>query len=127
MARSTMEVTFLGTQKTEMEGAKYVKVFYGDEPDGKTEHGLSIIGMAAADDYADEVFAAGAHFQPMEMVRITFDVDRGGQNKGKNLALHIESAKPRQAPSSGGNRAQSQAQPTTPAAADKTTSEQPKS
>ena len=25
MARSTMEVAFLGTQKTEMEGAKYVK------------------------------------------------------------------------------------------------------
>lgn len=93
MARSTMEVAFLGTQKTEMEGAKYVKVFYGDEPDGKTEHGLSIIGMAVADDFADEVFAAGANFEPLEMVRITFEVDRGGQNKGKNLALHIESAK----------------------------------
>jgi hypothetical protein len=91
-----MEVVFLGTQKTEMEGAKYVKVFYGDEPDGKTEHGLSIIGMAVADDHADEVFAAGAHFEPLEMVRITFEVDRGGQNKGKNLALHIESAKPRE-------------------------------
>ncbi|WP_373387580.1 hypothetical protein [Pseudomonas alcaligenes] len=96
MARSTMEVAFLGTQKTEMEGAKYVKVFYGDEPDGKTEHGLSIIGMAVADDHADEVFAAGAHFEPLEMVRITFEVDRGGQNKGKNLALHIESVKPRE-------------------------------
>jgi hypothetical protein len=79
-----------------MEGAKYVKVFYGDEPDGKTEHGLSIIGMAVADDFADEVFASGAQFSPLEMVRITFEVDRGGQNKGKNLALHIESAKPRQ-------------------------------
>jgi hypothetical protein len=96
MALSVMEVVFLGTQKTEMEGAKYVKVFYGDEPDGKTEHGLSIIGMAVADDHADEVFAAGAHFEPLEMVRITFEVDRGGQNKGKNLALHIESAKPRE-------------------------------
>ena len=106
MARSVMEVVFLGTQKTEMEGAKYVKVFYGDEPDGKTEHGLSIIGMAVADDHADEVFAAGAHFEPLEMVRITFEVDRGGQNKGKNLALHIESAKP---------RATTQANPQTPA------------
>ena len=95
MARSTMEVAFLGTQKTEMEGAKYVKVFYGDEPDGKTEHGLSIIGMAVADDVADEVFAAGAQFAPLETVRITFDVARGGQNKGKNLCLHIESAKPK--------------------------------
>ena len=95
MARSTMEVAFLGTQKTEMEGAKYVKVFYGDEPDGKTEHGLSIIGMAVADDVADEVFAAGAQFAPLEMVRVTFDVARGGQNKGKNLCLHIEAVKPK--------------------------------
>lgn len=95
MARSTMEVAFLGTQKTEMEGAKYVKVFYGDEPDGKTEHGLSIIGMAVADDVADEVFAAGAQFSPLETVRLTFDVARGGQNKGKNLCLHIEAVKPR--------------------------------
>jgi len=90
-----MEVAFLGTQKTEMEGAKYVKVFYGDEPDGKTEHGLSIIGMAVADDVADEVFAAGAQFAPLEMVRVTFDVARGGQNKGKNLCLHVEPIKGR--------------------------------
>ena len=48
MARSTMEVAFLGTQRFDGEaGQKYIKVFYGDEPDGKTEHGLSIIGMAA--------------------------------------------------------------------------------
>ncbi len=95
MARSTMEVAFLGTQKTEMEGAKYVKVFYGDEPDGKSEHGLSIIGMAVADDVADEVFSAGSQFSPLETVRLTFDVARGGQNKGKNLCLHIEAVKPR--------------------------------
>ncbi|GAA6132803.1 hypothetical protein [Halopseudomonas sabulinigri] len=93
MARSIMEVAFLGTQKTEMEGAKYVKVFYGDEPDGKTEHGLSIIGMAVADDAADEVFMAGGKFAPLEKVRLTFDVARGGQNKGKNLCLHIEAVK----------------------------------
>jgi len=90
-----MEVAFLGTQKTEMEGAKYVKVFYGDEPDGKTEHGLSIIGMAVADEVADEVFAAGANLSPLETVRISFEVARGGQNKGKNLALHIEPVKAR--------------------------------
>ncbi len=90
MARSTMEVAFLGTQMTQVDDAKYAKIFYGDEPDGKTEHGLSIIGMAISDDAADEVFAAGAHFDPLQKVRITFDVARGGQNKGKNLALHIE-------------------------------------
>lgn len=96
MARSTMEVAFLGTQRFDGEnGQKYIKVFYGDEPDGKTEHGLAIIGMSAADDVAEEVFAAGKTFEPLELVRITFDIARGGQNKGKNLALHIESVNPR--------------------------------
>lgn len=90
MARSTMEVAFLGTQMTQVDDAKYAKIFYGDDPDGKSEHGLSIIGMAIAEDVADEVFAAGAHFDPLQKVRITFDVARGGQNKGKNLALHLE-------------------------------------
>lgn len=91
MARSTMEVAFLGTQRFDGEnGQKYIKVFYGDEPDGKTEHGLSIIGMAADDDVADEIFHAGSKFEPLQLVRITFDVARGGQNKGKNLALHME-------------------------------------
>ena len=98
MARSTMEVAFLGTQRFDGEnGQKYIKVFYGDEPDGKTEHGLSIIGMAISEDAADEVFNAGSQFEPLQLVRITFDVARGGQNKGKNLALHIEAVDPKPA------------------------------
>src|SRR6218665_1666015 len=94
MARSTMEVAFLGTQRFEGEAGKYIKIFYGDEPDGKTEHGLSIIGMSAADEVADEIFASGTQFEPLQLVRITFEVARGGQNKGKNLALHIEAVTP---------------------------------
>ena len=91
MARSVMEVAFLGTQRFDGENSqKYIKIFYGDEPDGKTEHGLSIIGMAADDDTAEEIFAASSQFEPLQLVRITFDVARGGQNKGKNLALYIE-------------------------------------
>ena len=96
MARSTMEVAFLGTQRFDGEnGQKYIKVFYGDEPDGKTEHGLSIIGMSAEEDAAEEIFVAGTQFEPLQLVRITFDVARGGQNKGKNLALHIEAVGPK--------------------------------
>jgi hypothetical protein len=112
MARSTMEVAFLGTQMTQVEDTKYAKVFYGDEPDGKTEHGLSIIGMAIAEDAADEVFAAGAQFAPLELVRITFDVARGGQNKGKNLALHIEAVNPKPQTKPAPQAGQQQAKPT---------------
>ncbi|SIQ73509.1 hypothetical protein [Aquipseudomonas alcaligenes] len=96
MARSTMEVAFLGVQKTEVEGTRYVKLFYGDEPDGKTEHGLSIIAMGVVEEAIDEVFASCASLAPLETIRITFDVARGGKNLGKNLALHIEPAKPRE-------------------------------
>lgn len=96
MARSVMEVAFLGTQRFDGEnGQKYIKIWYGEEADGKTEHGLAVIQMAAADEVAEEVFAAGKNFEPLEAVRITFDIARGGQNKGKNLALHIEAANPR--------------------------------
>jgi len=58
MARSTMEVAFLGTQMTQVEDTKYAKVFYGDEPDGKTEHGLSIMAWPSPKTPADEVFAS---------------------------------------------------------------------
>ncbi|OEC35173.1 hypothetical protein SAMN05216600_116110 [Pseudomonas cuatrocienegasensis] len=118
MARSTMEVAFLGTQMTQVEDTKYAKVFYGDEPDGKTEHGLSIIGMAIAEDAADEVFNAGSKFEPLQLVRITFDVARGGQNKGKNLALHIEAVdtKPARPQTQAPNPAQRQATPAPDAA-----------
>jgi hypothetical protein len=66
MARSTMEVAFLGTQKLAFSQngteVKIVKVFYGDEPDGQTENGLSIVSMDVPLEVADEVFASGANF-----------------------------------------------------------------
>lgn len=95
MARSTMEVAFLSTQKLAFSqngnDVKIVKVFYGDEPDGETENGLSIVSMDVPLEVADEVFAAGAKFDPLEKVRITFEVARAGKQKGNNRCLHIES------------------------------------
>jgi len=97
MARSTMEVAFLSTQKLEFTGSnghvKQVKVFYGDEPDGETENGLSIVSMDVPPEVADEIFAAGANIAPLEQVRITFEVARAGKQKGNNLCLHIEPVK----------------------------------
>jgi len=99
MARSTMEVAFLGTQKLAFNqngtDVKIVKVFYGDEPDGITENGLSIVSMDVPADVADEVFASGAQFAPLETVRITFEVARAGKQKGNNLAVHIEAVNPK--------------------------------
>ncbi|WP_061242123.1 hypothetical protein [Ectopseudomonas composti] len=98
MARSTMEVAFLGTQKLAFnqngQDVRVYKVFYGDEPDGVTENGLSIVSMDVPADVGEEVFASGAQFAPLEMVRITFDVARAGKQKGNNLCVHLESVKP---------------------------------
>lgn len=98
MARSTMEVAFLGTQKLAFSQngseVKIVKVFYGDEPDGQTENGLSIVSMDVPLEVADEVFASGANFEPLETVRIHFEIARAGKQKGNNLCLHLESVKP---------------------------------
>lgn len=101
MARSTIEVPFLSTQKLAFNSngsdVKIVKVFYGDEPDGVTDNGLSIVSMDVPLEVADEVFAAGATFEPMQMVRISFEVERAGKQKGNNLCLHIEAIEPKQA------------------------------
>jgi hypothetical protein len=92
-----MEVAFLGTQKLAFSQngteVKIVKVFYGDEPDGQTENGLSIVSMDVPLEVADEVFASGANFEPLETVRIHFEIARAGKQKGNNLCLHLESAK----------------------------------
>jgi hypothetical protein len=123
MARSTMEVAFLGTQKLAFSQngseVKIVKVFYGDEPDGETENGLSIVSMDVPLEVADEVFASGANFSPLENVRITFEVARAGKQKGNNLCLQIEAVdtKPARAASpQAQNQSQQQAKPAAQAA-----------
>lgn len=113
MARSTMEVAFLGTQKLAFSQngseVKIVKVFYGDEPDGQTENGLSIVSMDVPLEVADEVFASGAGFAPLELVRITFEVARAGKQKGNNLCLQIEAVDTK--PATRAATPQTQAQP----------------
>lgn len=94
MARSTIEVPFLSTQKVAFNqngtDVRIYKVFYGDEPDGVTDNCLSIVSMDVPAEVGEEVFAAGADLEPMQMVRITFEVERAGKQKGNNLCLHIE-------------------------------------
>ena len=70
--------------------------------------------MAAADEVADEIFAAGAHFEPLQLVRIHFEIARGGQNKGKKLALQLEAGQPRNTTEP--SRAAAQPNPAKPAA-----------
>lgn len=94
MARSTIDVAFLSTQKLAFSqngsDVRIFKVFYGDEPDGVTDNGLSIVSMDVPPELGEEVFKAGATLDPMQLVRITFEVERAGKQKGNNLCLHIE-------------------------------------
>lgn len=105
MARSTTKVRIISIQKFEGENnARYFKMFYLEEPDGKTEEVGAVISMVIADEQADQVFASGKGLQPLQEVNVDFEIARGGQNKGKNVCLHIEAVAP-----AGANRAQPQA------------------
>lgn len=101
MARSTIEVPFLGTQKLAFSAAsgdvKIYKVFYGDTPDGITDHCLSVISMDVDESVCEEVFQSGATFEPMQLVKLTFEIERAGKQKGNNMCVHIEAVEPKSA------------------------------
>lgn len=105
MARSITKVRIISLQKFEGENdTRYFKMFYLEEPDGKTEKIGAVISMTIGDEQADQVFASGEGFHPLQEVNVEFEIARGGQNKGKNVCLHIEAVAP-----AGANRAQPQA------------------
>ena len=120
MARSTIEVPFLSSQKLAFSqngnDVRIYKVFYGDEPDTVTDNCLSIVSMDVPAEFGEQVFAAGADFEPMQMVRITFEVERAGKQKGNNLCLSIEpvEAKPAGRATTQPTTANQQAKPAEP-------------
>lgn len=93
MARATANFAFLGIQKTEFDNVKNARLFVGDEPDNKTDVGLSVLSMVIHDDVIDELFSLGAGIDPLEQIEVTFDIDRGSKNAGKMIALALNPVK----------------------------------
>lgn len=93
MARSIMEVAFLSAEKVEFDNVKLVKLFVGDEPDGKRDLGISILSMNVAEEALDEVWAACEGLDVLEPIRVTTEIERGSKNTGKFIVLHVEPVK----------------------------------
>lgn len=93
MARSIMEVAFLSAEKVEFDNVKLVKLFVGDEPDGKRDLGISILSMNVSEEALDEVWAACEGLDVLELIRVTTEIERGSKNTGKFIVLHVEPVK----------------------------------
>ncbi|QSL92485.1 hypothetical protein JWV26_22530 [Ectopseudomonas toyotomiensis] len=97
MARTTMELAFISAERVQFDNVKLVKLFFGDEPDGEKDLGVSLMSMQVTEDALDEVWAACQGFDVLETIRVTAEIERGSKNAGKFIVLHVESAKPTQA------------------------------
>ncbi|ARS50380.1 hypothetical protein PSMEN_19025 [Ectopseudomonas mendocina] len=93
MARTTMELAFISAERVQFDNVKLVKLFFGDEPDGEKDLGVSLMSMNVAEDVLDEVWEACKGFDVLETVRVTAEIERGSKNAGKFIVLHVESAK----------------------------------
>ncbi|MFT0625780.1 hypothetical protein SAMN03159511_1128 [Pseudomonas sp. NFACC19-2] len=93
MARTTMELAFISAERVQFDNVKLVKLFFGDEPDGEKDLGVSLMSMNVAEDVLDEVWEACKGFDVLETVRVTAEIERGSKNAGKFILLHVESAK----------------------------------
>jgi len=112
MARTTMELAFISAERVQFDNVKLVKLFFGDEPDGEKDLGVSLMSMNVAEDVLDEVWEACKGFDVLETVRVTAEIERGSKNAGKFILLHVESAKAAQASKPAPQAAQQQAKPT---------------
>ncbi|MDF2074486.1 hypothetical protein [Ectopseudomonas mendocina] len=112
MARTTMELAFISAERVQFDNVKLVKLFFGDEPDGEKDLGVSLMSMQVTEDALDEVWAACQGFDVLETIRVTAEIERGSKNAGKFIVLHVESAKPAQANKPAQQATQQQPKPT---------------
>jgi hypothetical protein len=97
MARTTMELAFISAERVKFDNVDLIKLYFGDEPDGEKDLGVSLLSMQVSEDVREEVWGACKGLDVLETVRVTVEIERGSKNAGKFIVLHVESAKPAQA------------------------------
>ncbi|MFG0585467.1 hypothetical protein ACF8C1_19805 [Pseudomonas sp. zjy_9] len=113
MARTTMELAFISAERVKFDNVDLIKLYFGDEPDGEKDLGVSLLSMQVSEEVREEVWSACKGFDVLESVRVTAEIERGSKNAGKFIVLHVESAKPAQASKSAPQQsAQQQPKPT---------------
>ena len=97
MARTTMELAFISAERVKFDNVDLIKLYFGDEPDGEKDLGVSLLSMQVSEEVREEVWSACKGFDVLETIRVTAEIERGSKNAGKFIVLHVESAKPAQA------------------------------
>ncbi|ATH82096.1 hypothetical protein CO724_13385 [Ectopseudomonas mendocina] len=93
MARTTMELAFISAERVKFDNVDLIKLYFGDEPDGEKDLGVSLLSMQVSEDVREEVWGACKGLDVLETVRVTVEIERGSKNAGKFIVLHVESAK----------------------------------
>ena len=112
MARTTMELAFISAERVKFDNVDLIKLYFGDEPDGEKDLGVSLLSMQVSEDVREEVWGACKGLDVLETVRVTVEIERGSKNAGKFIVLHVESAKPAQAAKPAPQATQQQPKPT---------------
>lgn len=86
MARTTMELAFISAERVQFDNVKLVKLFFGDEPDGEKDLGVSLMSMQVTEEALDEVWAA-CHAQIREQALVLFAIVFGALVLKKALNL----------------------------------------
>lgn len=93
MARTTMDLAFISAERVKFDNVDLIKLYFGDEPDGEKDLGISLLSMQVSEEVRDEVWAACKGLDVLETVRVTAEIERGSKNAGKFIVLHVEPAK----------------------------------
>lgn len=93
MARTTMDLAFISAERVKFDNVDLIKLYFGDEPDGEKDLGISLLSMQVSEEARDEVWAACKGLDVLETVRVTAEIERGSKNAGKFIVLHVEPAK----------------------------------
>ncbi|MDH1281518.1 hypothetical protein N5C56_12515 [Pseudomonas chengduensis] len=97
MARTTMELAFISAERVKFDNVDLIKLYFGDEPDGEKDLGISLLSMQVSEEVRDEVWSACKGLDVLENVRVTAEIERGSKNAGKFIVLHVEPVKAAQA------------------------------
>lgn len=98
------QAMLLSVQKTVVDRNVYGKAFIGLPPNGETEAVSSVMQLGIREDKADDVlrFVIDNDIKLGELVNVSVDIVRGGQNSIKQVVTAITSAqRPVQQPAQG--------------------------
>lgn len=115
MARTTFDSAIVSIEKVQFNDVHLLKLFVGDEPDGERDGVSSLLSMRVHEDVLDEVWNVCKGLSLGDPIRVTAEIDRGKDNAGKFIVLHVEPITAAQASKPATPAGQQQVKPADPA------------